>query len=195
MDTLTTKIIVKSATGDAVEFDAKICELCDLINNMPDKSQPLTTDISTELLNLIKQFAEKHSYDKKSMTYEFPTISNSIKANISDKSFELLKDHIVEGSISETAKRLAPLINAADVLRFRKLYTTLNIILVTLLHIEESEKGVKEFMDNHNLKEDEDFSAEKINQAIQENNELFELVVARFAKNVEELDRIQGVTD
>lgn len=163
MDTLTTNIVVKSASGDSVEFDPKVCELCDLIQNMPDKSAPLSTELSTELLNLIKTFAEKHNYDKKSMSYNFPTTNNSIKQNISDKSYELLKDYIVEGSVSETAKRLAPLINAADILRFRKLYTTLNIVLITPLHIDESEKAVKDFMDAHNLKEEEDFNAEKIN--------------------------------
>jgi len=50
-------------------------------------------------------------------------------------------------------------------------------------------------MDNFNLKEDEDFSAEKINKAVKDNIELFELVVKRFDDNVKALDEIQGTVD
>jgi len=63
------------------------------------------------------------------------------------------------------------------------------------LHIDETENSVKEFMENFNLKEDEDFSPEKINKAIKDNNELFELVVKRFEDNVKALDEIQGIVD
>ena len=63
------------------------------------------------------------------------------------------------------------------------------------MHIDESEASVKEFMDNFNLKEDEDFSAEKINKAVKDNIELFELVVKRFDDNVKALDEIQGTVD
>ena len=63
------------------------------------------------------------------------------------------------------------------------------------MHIDETENSVKEFMENFNLKEDEDFSPEKINKAIKDNNELFELVVKRFEDNVKALDEIQGIVD
>lgn len=129
---------------------------------MPDRSSPLSTDISLDLLNFIKEFATAHSYDNRSISYTFPTVSKLVHKNISDKSYELLKPFIVEGNVSETAKKLAPLVTAADKLRFHKLYTTLNIVLISPLHIDEDKTSIKEFMDNFNLKEDEDFTPEKI---------------------------------
>jgi len=191
----TTPVIIKSESGEEVVFDSKFIDLSDLAKNAPVRTEPLITDISTELLNWVKVFCEKHSYSAASMTYTFPTVVNNPRGNLSEISYELLSGFYVEGNISESAKRVAPYLTVADKLQFRKLYTTLNIFLIAPLHIDETDNAVKEFMDNFNLKEDEDFSAEKINKAIAENKELFELVVTRFSDNVAALDEIQGVTE
>lgn len=184
MDKVSGKITLVSVTGDSVEFDEKFTDLSVFVANMPNKSEPLKTELSTEMLNFIKGFAEKHEYDSASISYKFPTINNSVKDNISEVSYLLIQDRIIDGQLAETAKAIAPLLAAADALQFRRLYTTLNIALLTPLHIDEDEKSIKEFMDRFDLKEDEDFKPEKITEAIDNNNALFELVVSRFVENI-----------
>jgi len=110
----TTPVILKSETGEEVVFDAKFIELSDLAKNAPVRTDPLITDISTELLNWVKTFSEKHNYSAASMTYTFPTVVNNPRGNLSEISYELLAGFYVEGNIAETAKRIAPYITVAD---------------------------------------------------------------------------------
>lgn len=110
----TTPVILKSETGEEIIFDAKFTELSDLAKNAPVRTDPLITDISTELLNWVKLFSEKHNYSAASMTYTFPTTVNNPRGNLNEISYELLAEFYVEGNISETAKRIAPYITAAD---------------------------------------------------------------------------------
>jgi len=176
----TTQIIIKSETDEEVVFDAKFVELSDFVKNAQVRTAPFITDIPTELLNWVKIFCEKHNYSAASMTYTFPTVVDYPRGNLSEISYELMAGFYVEGNISETAKRIAPYISVADKLQFRKLYTTLNVFLLSPLHIDETDNSIKEFMVKYNLKEDEDFSAEKIHMAIRDNCEMFELVNERF---------------
>lgn len=180
MDTLSEKIVLLSALKDQVEFDSKFANICELVASMPDKSSPLETGLSSHMLKLLKQFAELHEYDNDSITFIFPTKSAIIKENIDEKSFGLLKDFLIEGQAAENARRIAPIIAAADFLQFRKLYTLLNVILITPLHINDDDNSIKSFMENHNIREDEDFNANGIDKAVKENHEYFELVANRF---------------
>lgn len=67
MDAISEKVILVSTLDEKVEFDSKIANLSELVANMPDKNSPLSTGLSTQLLNFVKTFAEKHEYDQSSI--------------------------------------------------------------------------------------------------------------------------------
>lgn len=68
------------------------------------------------MLKFLRSFAELHSYDNDSIHFIFPTKSAFVKENIDEKSFSLLKDFLIEGDAANNARRISPIIAAADFL-------------------------------------------------------------------------------
>ncbi|EGR29435.1 hypothetical protein IMG5_155850 [Ichthyophthirius multifiliis] len=126
------------------------------------------------------------------MQYKFPQTSAIIRENISEKSYDCLKDFIKEGDAVKTAIGLSSLHNAADLLQFQKLFTTINIIMLTPLYILPNENDIKKFMEKYSIK-DEDFDGEKLIQLVDDNQALYDECVKQYQKDIQALDQLQGI--
>ncbi|EGR34550.1 hypothetical protein IMG5_007620, partial [Ichthyophthirius multifiliis] len=163
-----------------------------------DRTQEINTPLSQQILIEVKKFCELHNWDENSMTFQLPLQSTNIKNHISDKSFDFLKDKLVleedKNQISKMSKNLAELVNAADYLVFKKLYTTLVVVLLTPLHVEPTQQGIDQFFQKWGYQQ-EDIDGDNLTQVVEENQNLFEKIVEVYKQDIDIIEQFQGVTD
>ncbi|KAL4464460.1 hypothetical protein ABPG72_011748 [Tetrahymena utriculariae] len=116
------------------------------------------SEISTEVLDKIKDFCETHNYNQDSMTYKFPFISAKLKENVDDKSYQILKEYDID-NVELRIQKLSPLLEAAFYLGFTKLKKIINTSIQVIFYCGPSEEEQEQFMqkwglDNEDLTQD-----------------------------------------
>ncbi|EWS75089.1 hypothetical protein TTHERM_000452041 (macronuclear) [Tetrahymena thermophila SB210] len=167
MDNLNQKenICLISKQGQKVFFKKELAKLADLISHSELEEDIPVSEISTEVLDKIREFCETHNYNSDTMTYQFPFLSAKLKENIDEKSYQVLKEYDIENTELRIQK-LSPLLEAAFYLGFTKLKKIINTCIQVIFYCGPSEEEQVQFMEKWGL-DDEDLT-EDIKQECKE---------------------------
>ncbi|KAL4442531.1 hypothetical protein ABPG74_006933 [Tetrahymena malaccensis] len=173
MDNLNQKenICLISKEGQKVFFKKELAKLSDLISHSELEEDIPVSEITTEVLEKIKEFCETHNYNSDQMTYQFPFISAKLKENIDENSYKVLKEYDIDNTELRIQK-LSPLLEAAFYLGFTKLKKIINTSIQVIFYCGPTEEEQEQFMQKWGL-DNEDLTEDIIQECKEQFNQLY----------------------
>ncbi|KAL4492535.1 hypothetical protein ABPG72_007648 [Tetrahymena utriculariae] len=173
-------IKIRSSDGQIVEFKNEFKNLSKLVS-MTEDTDEISTDISFDVLQVIKKFCEVHDYKPSSIDFKSPLKSDKLSDNIDQKSYSIMKDYF--GIKPEQAENLKPLIYAAYHLDFEKFK---EICLVTLgcpFYVGDTDQEIERFKQKWDINE---ITPEEERVIMENNKPIFDHINETFEKKMQQ---------
>ena len=179
---ITVELKDKEGNSKIVEFSDKLINFGGIFKTL-DATEYSFKEFANEphLLEKVKEFFEKHKYEKTSIQIKRPMVSNIFKDNVDAITYEVLKDYAEEAHEEEAVRLIA----LAEYLCIPEFKSAIYSAVASKFYIGSTEEDLEKFRELHNLHE---LSVDEEEAIIKEYPGTFAKLQERFQAELRKLE-------